>query len=77
MLFVLAGSALLVAPFRLIDPPTSAFMLRDVHAGVDVRYQWVDFEAIGPALPIGDSFSGSALSGEYRRTRESVGGRGS
>jgi len=55
---VLAGLALfllsvvLVVPLRWIDPPTSAFMLRDRHAGANVRHQWAEWEALGPALAI-------------------------
>jgi monofunctional glycosyltransferase len=41
----------LVLPFRLISPPTSAFMLRyHVHAasGSTLRHRWVDFDHMSP-----------------------------
>lgn len=47
-----AISLLLVVPLRWIDPPTSAFMLRDRFAGVAVNQEWVDWDRIGSALPI-------------------------
>ena len=47
-----AISLLLVVPLRWIDPPTSAFMLRDRLAGVAVNQEWVDWDRIGSALPI-------------------------
>jgi monofunctional biosynthetic peptidoglycan transglycosylase len=51
LVFGLASLALVV-PLRWVDPPTSAFMLRDRSAGVAVEQAWVDYEDIGPALPI-------------------------
>ena len=48
----LAVSLLLVVPLRWIDPPTSAFMLRDRLDGVAVTQEWVDWVRIGSALPI-------------------------
>jgi monofunctional biosynthetic peptidoglycan transglycosylase len=47
-----AISLLLVVPLRWIDPPTSAFMLRDRLAGVAVNQEWVEWDRIGTALPI-------------------------
>jgi len=46
-----------VACFRVIDPPTSAFMLRDgfsrLWAGKGwVSYQWADLDEISPTLPL-------------------------
>ena len=52
---VLAGvglSLLLVLPLRWLDPPTSAFMLRDRLGGVEVEQEWADWSALGSALPI-------------------------
>jgi monofunctional biosynthetic peptidoglycan transglycosylase len=51
LIFVLFSLALVV-PLRWLDPPTSAFMLRDRLAGVAVEQAWVDYEDIGPSLPI-------------------------
>ncbi len=48
----LAISLLLVVPLRWIDPPTSAFMLRERLGGIAVTQQWVDWDGIGTALPI-------------------------
>jgi len=45
-------SLALVVPLRWIDPPVTAFMLRDRLAGTEVAQQWVDYRDIGPALPI-------------------------
>jgi monofunctional biosynthetic peptidoglycan transglycosylase len=47
-----AISLLLVVPLRWIDPPTSAFMLRDRLGGVAVNQEWVAWDRIGTALPI-------------------------
>jgi monofunctional biosynthetic peptidoglycan transglycosylase len=51
-LAVLALSLLLVAPLRWLDPPTTAFMLRDRLAGTAIEHRWADWNALGPALPI-------------------------
>jgi monofunctional biosynthetic peptidoglycan transglycosylase len=40
-------SMLLVVPLRWIDPPTTAFMLRDGSGRIPVLYAWVDWENIG------------------------------
>ena len=45
-------SIILVVPLRWIDPPTSAFMLRDRHAGAEVRHEWAGWDALGQALAI-------------------------
>ena len=45
-------SLLLVAPLRWINPPTTAFMLQDNSGRAPVKYQWVAWEDIGPALPL-------------------------
>lgn len=45
-------SLALVLPLRWLDPASSAFMLRDRLAGVAVTQTWVDYEDIGPALPL-------------------------
>ena len=54
-LFVL--SVLPVLLLRVVDPPTSAFMLaRSIEARGDddfvLRHAWVDFDAVSPQLPI-------------------------
>ncbi len=58
LLFVLL-TTLQVLALRVIDPPTSAFMLdRRVQAlragtgGFELRYRWVDWDALSPQLPI-------------------------
>ena len=52
-------TALQVLALRFIDPPTSAFMLdrqwqafRAVEPDFELRYRWVDWDALSPALPI-------------------------
>jgi len=51
---VLVGAtALVVVPFRWIDPPTSAFMLREVAIGDGpVQQRWRDFDRISPELAL-------------------------
>ena len=58
LLFVLV-TVLQVLALRVIDPPTSAFMLdrqwQAFRAGEDdfaLRYRWVDWDALSPELPI-------------------------
>lgn len=58
LLFV-AVTALQVLALRVIDPPTSAFMLDrqwqafgSDEAGFRLRYDWVDWESLSPELPI-------------------------
>ena len=55
----LLGSVLPVLALRWLDPPTSAFMLarrweawREGPRGFELRWRWVDAEAISPELPI-------------------------
>jgi monofunctional biosynthetic peptidoglycan transglycosylase len=51
LVFCFAATAVLVAPWRWIPPPTSAFMLRArVVDGVQVDQRWVPFERISPDL---------------------------
>jgi monofunctional biosynthetic peptidoglycan transglycosylase len=45
-------SLLLVLPFRWIDPPTTAFMLRDHSGRVPVDYDWHAWEELGDAAAI-------------------------
>ena len=45
-------SLLLVVPLRWIDPPTSAFMLRDRLSGTAINQRWVEWQDIGWTLPI-------------------------
>jgi monofunctional biosynthetic peptidoglycan transglycosylase len=60
ILVLALGLALTLGPvacFRVVDPPTSAFMLRDgfsrLRAGKKwVTYQWADLDQIAPALPL-------------------------
>lgn len=42
-------SLLLVAPFRWINPPTTAFMLQDKSGRIPVLYEWVEWGNIGDA----------------------------
>jgi monofunctional biosynthetic peptidoglycan transglycosylase len=58
LLFVVV-TALQVLALRVIDPPTSAFMLdrqwqafRNDEAGFTLRHEWVDWNALSPELPI-------------------------
>lgn len=58
LLFVLL-TILQVLALRVIDPPTSAFMLdrrwqalREDDADFTLRYRWVDWDALSPQLPI-------------------------
>ena len=52
MLVTVIISLALVLPLRWVDPPTSAFMLRDRLAGVDVEQRWVDWRDMGMSLPV-------------------------
>lgn len=45
-------SVLLVLPLRWIDPPTTAFMLRDRMAGAQIEQRWLPLAKLGDALPI-------------------------
>lgn len=45
-------SVLLTLPLRWLDPPTTAFILRDRMAGATIRQQWTDWSGLGQALPI-------------------------
>jgi monofunctional biosynthetic peptidoglycan transglycosylase len=47
-----AFSLLLIWPWRWINPPTSAFMLRMQLSGKSYEYQWVDWSSISPHLPV-------------------------
>jgi monofunctional biosynthetic peptidoglycan transglycosylase len=51
-LFALASAAL-VAPWRWIAPPTTAFMLRErIAGGVPLRHHWLPLRQISPQLAI-------------------------
>ena len=52
VLLPVLGSAAIVAPWRFVPPPTSAFMLRAAREGVAVRQAWTPLSHISPALPI-------------------------
>lgn len=43
---------LIVLPWRWLEPPASAFMMRARAEGVAVEQRWVPWEAISPHLPI-------------------------
>lgn len=43
---------LMVLPWRWIEPPESAFMMRARAEGVEVHQQWVSWDSISPNLPI-------------------------
>ncbi len=43
---------LIVLPWRWLEPPASAFMMRAQAEGVEVDQRWVPWEAISPHLPI-------------------------
>lgn len=45
-------SASVVVPFRWIEPPTSAFMLRDASGRDPVLYEWTAWQHLGTAAPI-------------------------
>lgn len=45
-------SVLLVLPLRWIDPPTTAFILRDRAAGVRIEQRWLPLGKLGDSLPI-------------------------
>lgn len=55
LLVALGGSLVPVACFRFVDPPASAFMVRDGAARLVsgkgwVAHRWVDYDAIAPAM---------------------------
>ncbi len=43
---------LIVLPWRWLEPPDSAFMMRAQAEGADIDQQWVSWESISPHLPI-------------------------
>jgi monofunctional biosynthetic peptidoglycan transglycosylase len=58
-LALVALTALLVVPLRWIDPATSSFLLQHRAASLidrsetsGLRHEWVDWEAIAPAVPL-------------------------
>lgn len=58
-LFFVIATGLQVLALRVVDPPTSAFMLdrqwqafRDDEPDFALRYDWVDWDALSPDLPI-------------------------
>ncbi len=59
LLGLICASILLVLSLRWVDPPTSAFMLRDRieslrsgRGGEPVRYRWVDWKQISPHVAL-------------------------
>ncbi|OEY65332.1 monofunctional biosynthetic peptidoglycan transglycosylase [Marinobacter sp. X15-166B] len=48
------GVVLVIGLLRFVDPPTSAFMVRDHWQNPDreILHQWVDFEQISPWMPL-------------------------
>jgi len=44
--------AVLVLPWRWLDPPTSSFISKARVAGYEVQQEWIDWEEISPHLPI-------------------------
>lgn len=51
LLFV-ATSVLLVLPLIAVDPPTTAFMLQDDSGRDPLMHEWVDWSALGTAMPL-------------------------
>ena len=49
---LLAMSVALVLPLRWINPPTTAFMLRDDSGRIPVAYEWTDWEQISDAATL-------------------------
>jgi monofunctional biosynthetic peptidoglycan transglycosylase len=43
---------LIVLPWRWLEPPESAFMMRARAEGAEIHHQWVPWSAISPYLPI-------------------------
>lgn len=52
MLLAAGLPALIVLPWRWLEPPGSAFMMRAHAEGEEVDQRWVSWEAISPHLPI-------------------------
>jgi monofunctional biosynthetic peptidoglycan transglycosylase len=52
VLTVFVLSLMLVLPFRWINPPTTAFMLRDNSGRIPVLYEWADWAGIGDAAAL-------------------------
>lgn len=53
MLVVLIGLPLLIVlPWRWLEPPESAFMMRARSEGMEIQHHWVEWSAISPYLPI-------------------------
>jgi monofunctional biosynthetic peptidoglycan transglycosylase len=44
--------AILVLPWRWIDPPTSSFISQARATGLDIQQEWVDWAEISPQAPI-------------------------
>ncbi len=56
-ILAVGGPIVLILPFRWVDPPTTAFVLRaEVLAGHDIGFdralQWTDLDDISPSLPL-------------------------
>ena len=49
---VISLPILIVLPWRWLEPPESAFMMRSRAAGAEIHHQWVPWPAISPSLPI-------------------------
>ena len=49
---VISLPILIVLPWRWLEPPESAFMMRSRAAGAEIHHQWVPWPTISPYLPI-------------------------
>ena len=52
VVLVLGLPVLIVLPWRWLEPPDSAFMMRARAQGMAIDQQWVSWESISPYLPI-------------------------
>lgn len=52
VLVLVAASVMLVLPLRWIAPPTTAFMLADDSGRTPLLWEWVDWAAVGTAIPL-------------------------
>ncbi len=74
---VLVLSLLMVLPFRWMNPPTTAFMLRDDSGRKPVLHEWVAWNNVGEASPIAvvaseDQKFASHFGFDVKSIRESV-----
>jgi monofunctional biosynthetic peptidoglycan transglycosylase len=51
-LLLVAASVLLVLPLRLVDPPTTAFMLQDASGRDPLLHEWVGWHGLGTTAPL-------------------------